>query len=68
MKEACYQGYIEATDIADYLTTKGLPFRDAYAMVGAMVKAANEEGSIFKIGLWQNSGNTPLFFRRIFFK
>lgn len=48
MKEACYQGYIEATDIADYLTTKGLPFRDAYAMVGAMVKAANEEGSIFQ--------------------
>lgn len=48
MKEACYQGYIEATDIADYLTTKGLPFRDAYAMVGAMVKAANEEDSIFQ--------------------
>jgi len=48
MREACYQGYIEATDIADYLTEKGLPFRDAYGIVGAMVKDANEKNSIFQ--------------------
>lgn len=47
MEEACYNGYIEATDIADYLAKKGLPFRDAYAVVGKMVKDAIANKTIF---------------------
>lgn len=67
MREACYQGYIEATDIADYLTAKGLPFRDAYAMVGAMVKDAHEENSVFQNwSLAKFQEYSPLFQEDIF--
>ena len=37
MNEACKHGYINATDIADYLTEKGMSFRDAYKLTGTMV-------------------------------
>lgn len=37
MLEACRQGYMEATDIADYLVSKGLPFREAHEVVGNLV-------------------------------
>lgn len=37
MIQACLSGYINATDLADYLTKKGLPFRDAYHIVGQIV-------------------------------
>lgn len=37
MKKACEDGYINATDLADYLTEKGLSFRDAYKISGTMV-------------------------------
>lgn len=47
MEEACYTGYIEATDIADYLSKKGIPFRSAYAIVGQMVKDAIKEKKVF---------------------
>ena len=47
MCKACYDGYIEATDMADYLAKKGLPFRDAYGIVGNMVKDAISEKSLF---------------------
>ena len=47
MEKSCYNGYIEATDIADYLAKKNMPFRDAYAVVDKMVKDAIKEKSIF---------------------
>ena len=31
------KGFINATDCADYLTKKGMPFRDAYKLTGCMV-------------------------------
>ena len=37
MRRAAARGFINATDCADYLTKKGLPFRDAYKCTGAMV-------------------------------
>ena len=37
MLKACYNGFINATDVADYLTNKGMSFRDAYKIVGTMV-------------------------------
>ena len=40
MKAALTQGFATATDLADYLTKKGLPFRDAHEAVGLAVKAA----------------------------
>ena len=37
MLKAAQRGFINATDLADYLVKKGLPFRDAHAVVGRMV-------------------------------
>ena len=40
MLSAAKEGYINATDLADYLTKKGLPFREAYKLVGEIVRDA----------------------------
>lgn len=40
MYQACKKGYATATDLADYLVKKGLPFRDAHAVVGKAVSYA----------------------------
>lgn len=37
MRAAAARGFINATDCADYLVGKGLPFRDAYKITGALV-------------------------------
>lgn len=37
MRKAAAKGFINATDCADYLVKKGLPFRDAYKAVGQLV-------------------------------
>ena len=37
MKSAIYEGFTNATDVADYLAKKGLPFRDAHKVVGEIV-------------------------------
>jgi argininosuccinate lyase len=37
MRKAAAKGFINATDLADYLTKKGLPFRDAYKISGTIV-------------------------------
>jgi len=38
MVSACKNGYILATDIADYLVSKGVPFRNAHGIVGRIVE------------------------------
>ncbi|MES3003602.1 MAG: argininosuccinate lyase [Pseudomonadota bacterium] len=40
MEKAALKGYATATDLADYLVKKGLPFRDAHETVAHAVKAA----------------------------
>ena len=37
MRAAAAKGFINATDCADYLTKKGVPFRDAYKLTGSLV-------------------------------
>jgi len=37
MRKAASKGFINATDVADYLTKKGVPFRDAYKVSGTLV-------------------------------
>ncbi len=44
MEHAALKGYATATDLADYLTKKGLPFRDAHEIVAHAVKAAIAQG------------------------
>ena len=43
-REAAAQGFSTATDLADYLVNKGLPFRDAHHAVGATVAYAAKKG------------------------
>lgn len=44
MREAARQGYATATDLADYLVRKGVPFRDAHEIVGKTVQLAIGKG------------------------
>ena len=44
MRDALRQGFATATDLADYLTRQGLPFRDAHEAVGLAVRRAEELG------------------------
>ena len=44
MRDALRQGFATATDLADYLVRKGLPFRDAHEAVGIAVRRAEELG------------------------
>ena len=44
MREATLEGYATATDLADYLVKKGLPFRDAHEIVGKIVAIGLEKG------------------------
>ena len=41
MRAAALQGYATATDLADYLVKKGLPFRDAHEAVARAVRACD---------------------------
>jgi argininosuccinate lyase len=42
MRNAALQGYATATDLADYLVKKGLPFRDAHEVVALAVRYAEQ--------------------------
>ena len=44
MYKACTQGFINATDLADYLAKKGVPFRSAYKIVGTIVGECVKKG------------------------
>ncbi len=44
MKKAASEGFINATDLADYMVKKGLPFRSAYKISGQLVKKCIAEG------------------------
>ncbi len=44
MLESARKGYATATDLADYLVRKGVPFRDAHAIVGKAVRHAIDAG------------------------
>ncbi|MDF7675781.1 argininosuccinate lyase [Neisseriaceae bacterium ESL0693] len=44
MRQAVLQGFATATDLADYLVKKGLPFRDSHEVVARAVRLADEAG------------------------
>jgi argininosuccinate lyase len=44
MRAAALEGFATATDLADYLVRRGVPFRDAHAVVGRAVRLAQERG------------------------
>ena len=44
MRKALLAGYPTATDLADYLARRGVPFRTAHDIVGRVVRLASERG------------------------
>ncbi|MDF2686149.1 MAG: argininosuccinate lyase, partial [Clostridia bacterium] len=44
LRKAALKGFINATDCADYLAKKGLPFRDAYKVTGRIVAYCEQNG------------------------
>ncbi|MBS0014958.1 MAG: argininosuccinate lyase [Arthrospira sp. SH-MAG29] len=48
LAEAVAEDFSNATDVADYLATKGVPFREAYNLVGKVVRTCLESGKLLK--------------------
>ncbi len=48
MKQAAQKGFINATDLADYLVKKGLPFRSAYKISGQLVAQCIRENTVLE--------------------
>jgi argininosuccinate lyase len=62
MRAAAGRGFINATDCADYLTKKGMPFRDAYTVVGHLVAACGQAGkTLEELTLPELQAVSPLF-------
>jgi argininosuccinate lyase len=61
MRAAALQGYATATDLADYLVKKGLPFRDAHEAVARAVRACDDAGcDLSEMALEELRGFSPL--------
>ena len=62
MKNAAKRGFINATDCADYLTKKGMPFRDAYKATGTLVHYCIEHNkTLDTLSLDEYKAVCPLF-------
>ena len=62
MKNAAKRGFINATDCADYLTKKGMPFRDAYKATGTLVHYCIEHNkALDTLSLDEYKAVTPMF-------
>ncbi len=62
MRKAAAGGFINATDCADYLVSKGLPFRDAYKATGEVVALCIKEGKTLEtLSLEEYKGICELF-------
>ncbi len=48
MKRAAQKGFINATDLADYLVKKGMPFRTAYRISGSLVALCIKENTVLE--------------------
>ncbi len=62
LKEAAANGFVNATEMADYLVEKGIPFRKAHRMVGRAVLEAQDEGKeLSELSLTKMKKNFPDF-------
>ena len=62
MRRAAGHGFINATDCADYLTKKGMPFRDAYTVTGKLVAQCTAQGkTLEELTLEELQAVSPLF-------
>ena len=62
MRKAAQKGYLNATDLADYLVMKGLPFRDAYALSAQIVAFCAAQGiALGDLPMHDYASFSPLF-------
>ncbi|MDR2149819.1 MAG: argininosuccinate lyase [Spirochaetaceae bacterium] len=63
LAQSCRSGFLEATDLADYLVRKGMPFRTAHAVVAHLVRDCSAAGkqSIDGMSLAQLQSYSELF-------
>ena len=62
MYNAAKRGFINATDLADYLTKRGLPFRTAYKIVGTIVgKCVKENKTLDELTLGEYKEYSDIF-------
>jgi argininosuccinate lyase len=62
MLESAKYGFINATDLADYMTKKGMPFRSAYKIVGQIVgDAVKSNKTLEEITLKEYKGYSEIF-------
>ena len=62
MYKAAQEGFINATDLADYLTKKGMPFRSAYKIVGQIVAECIEKHTVLdKLPLEAYKAHSDIF-------
>jgi argininosuccinate lyase len=62
MYNAATKGFINATDLADYLTKRGLPFRSAYKIVGTIVGECIKKGiTLEKMSLEEYKVHSDIF-------
>jgi len=67
MRAAAAKGFINATDCADYLVKKGMPFRDAYKITGQLVALCIEQNKTLEtLELSQYQSYSSLFSEDIF--
>ena len=62
MLSAGKKGFINATDLADYLVKKGMPFRSAYKMVGETVRLCSSKNiALNELSIEEYKSISPLF-------
>lgn len=67
MREAALRGFSTATDLADYLVKKGVPFRDAHEIVGkAVALGVQEDKDLSELTLEQLQQFSPLIEQDVF--
>jgi argininosuccinate lyase len=67
MRNAALQGYATATDLADYLVKKGVPFRDAHEAVALAVRFAEQRGcDLSEIDLAELQKFSPLIAQDVY--
>ena len=61
-RHAADEGYMLATDLADYLVGKGVPFREAHVIMGRLVQYSVEKGKTFRdLSLSEYKSSSQLF-------
>jgi len=62
MEDSATKGFINATDAADYLVNKGVPFRDAHSIIGSLVLTCIEKNiPLDKLSLENYKAISPVF-------